>query len=157
MPEIDAMSVVEAALAPLTGKHVLDIGCGNGVLARSLSERGARIVGVDPNGDALALARQAAPGETFYQAGAEAVPFADSSFDGAIFLNSLHHVPQRAMHQALREAARVTKPAGPIVVIEPLPSGSFFSVLRTVEDESAVRAAAQEVIAEAIESGSLSS
>ena len=155
MPEIDAMSVVEAALAPLTGKHVLDIGCGNGVLARSLSERGARIVGVDPNGDALALARQAAPGETFYQAGAEAVPFADSSFDGAIFLNSLHHVPQRAMHQALREAARVTKPAGPIVVIEPLPSGSFFSVLRTVEDESAVRAAAQEVIAEAIESGSL--
>ena len=155
MPEINAMSVVEAALSPLTGKHVLDIGCGNGVLARPLSDRGARVVGVDPNGDALALARQAAPGGTFYQAGAEAMPFADSSFDGAIFLNSLHHVPKLAMHQALREAARVTKPAGPIVVIEPLATGSFFSVLRTVEDESAVRAAAQEVIAEAIESGSL--
>ena len=155
MAEIDATSVVEAALSPLTGKHVLDIGCGGGVLARSLSDRGARVVGVDPNGDALALARQAAPGGTFYQAGAEAMPFADSSFDGAIFLNSLHHVPKLAMHQALREAARVTKPAGPIVVIEPLATGSFFSVLRTVEDESAVRAAAQEVIAEAIESGSL--
>ena len=155
MPEIDAMSVVEAALSPLTGKHVLDIGCGGGVLARSLSEWGARVVGVDPNGDALALARQAAPGGTFYQAGAEAMPFADSSFDGAIFLNSLHHVPKLSMDQALREAARVTKPAGPIVAIEHLAAGSFFSVLRTVEDETAVRAAAQEVIAEAIESGSL--
>jgi ubiquinone/menaquinone biosynthesis C-methylase UbiE len=152
MPEIDAISVVEAALSPLTGKHVLDIGCGGGVLARSLSDRGARVVGVDPNMEAVAAARQAVPGGTFYQAGAEAMPFADRSFDGAVFLNSLHHVPKLAMHQALREAARLTKPAGTIVVIEPLAAGSFFSVLRTVEDETAVRAAAQEVIAEAIES-----
>jgi ubiquinone/menaquinone biosynthesis C-methylase UbiE len=155
MPEADAMSVVEAALAPLAGKLVLDIGCGGGVLARSLSDRGARVVGVDPNMEAVGAARQAVPTGTFYQAGAEAMPFADSSFDGAILLNSLHHVPMLAMHQALREAARVTKPAGPIVVIEPLAAGSFFSVLQTVEDETAVRAAAQEVIAEAIESGSL--
>jgi ubiquinone/menaquinone biosynthesis C-methylase UbiE len=155
MPKTDAMSVIEAALVPLAGKYVLDIGCGGGVLARSLSDRGARVAGVDPNGDALSLARQAVPGGTFYQAGAEAMPFADSSFDGAIFLNSLHHVSKLAMHQALREAARVTKPAGPIVVIEPLAAGSFFSVLRTVEDETAVRAAAQEAIAEAIEGGAL--
>ncbi len=153
MPEIDAMSVVEAALSPLAGKHVLDIGCGGGVLARSLSDRRARVVGVDPNLEALAVARQSVPTGTFYQAGAEAMPFADSSFDGAIFLNSLHHVPKRAMHRALREAARVTKLAGPIVVIEPLAAGSFFSVLRTVEDETAIRAAAQEAIAEAIEGG----
>jgi ubiquinone/menaquinone biosynthesis C-methylase UbiE len=153
MPKTDAMSVIEAALAPLAGKHVLDIGCGGGVLACSLSDRGARVVGVDPNSEALAIARQNVPTGTFYQAGAEAMPFADRSFDGAIFLNSLHHVPKRAMDRALREAARVTKPAGPIVVIEPLAAGSFFSVLRTVEDETAVRAAAQEAIAEAIEGG----
>ena len=154
MPKTDAMSVTEAALAPLAGKHVLDIGCGGGVLARSLSDRGARVVGIDPNVEALAVARQSVPTGTFYQAGAEAMPFADSSFDGAIFLNSLHHVAKRAMDRALREAARVTKPAGPIVVIEPLAAGSFFSVLRTVEDETAVRDAAQEAIAEAIEGGS---
>jgi len=108
------MSVIEEALAPLAGKHVLDIGCGGGVLARSLSNRGARVAGVDPNLEALAFARQAVPTGTFYQAGAEAMPFADRSFDGAIFLNSLHHVPKHAMDRALREAARVTKPAGPI-------------------------------------------
>lgn len=153
MPKTDAISVIEAALAPLSGKHVLDVGCGGGALARSLSDRGARVVGLDPNGEALAVARQAVPTGTFYQAVAEAMTFADDSFDGAIFLNSLHHVPKLAMRQALREAARVTKPAGPIVIIEPLAAGSFFSVLRTVEDETTVRAAAQEIIAEALESG----
>ncbi len=151
-PKTDAMSVIEAAFVPLAGKHVLDIGCGSGVLARSLSDRGACVVGVDPNSDALAVARQAVPTGTFYPAGTEAMPFEDHSFDGAIFLNSLHHVPKLAMHQALREAARVTKPARPIVVIEPLAAGTFFAVLRTVEDETAVRAAAQKVIAEALES-----
>lgn len=152
MPETDTMSVIEEVMAPLVGKFVLDAGCGGGSLARSLSDRGARVAGVDPNGDAVAVARQAVPSATFHQAGAEAMPFADSTFDGAIFLNSLHHVPKLAMHQALREAARVTNPAGPIVVIEPLAKGSFFSVLRTVEDETDIRAAAQEAIAEALES-----
>jgi ubiquinone/menaquinone biosynthesis C-methylase UbiE len=147
------MSVIEAALSPLAGKHVLDIGCGCGVLARSLADRGARVAGIDPNGDALAVARQAVPTGMFYPVGAEAIPFADRSFDGSIFLNSLHHIPKLVMHQALREAARVTKPAGPIVVIEPLAAGSFFSVLRTVEDETDARAAAQEVIADVLESG----
>lgn len=152
MPKTDAMSVIEAALAPFVGKQVLDVGCGGGVLARSLSDRGARVAGLDPNGAVLAVARQAVPSATFYQAGAEVMPFADRSFDGAIFLNSLHHVPKLAMHRALREAARVTKFAEPIVIIEPLAAGSFFSVLRTVEDETDVRAAAQEVIAEGLES-----
>ena len=59
------------------------------------------------------------------------------------------------MDLALREATRVTKPAGPIVVIEPLAEGSLFSVLRQVEDETDVRAAAQEVIDGAIESGNV--
>ena len=153
MPKTDAVSVIEAALGPLEGKYVLDAGCGEGALARSLSVRGARAVGIDPNGEALAVARQSVPAGIFRRAGAEAMPFADRSFDGAIFLNSLHHVPKRAMGGALREAARVTKPAGPIVVIEPLAAGSFFSVLRTVEDETAVRAAAQDAITEALRSG----
>lgn len=148
------MSVIGEAFAPLAGRRLLDIGCGSGALARSLSERGARVAGIDPNPEALETAREAVPEGTFQAARAEALPFADASFDGAIFLNSLHHVPKRAMDRALREAARVTKPAGPIVVIEPLAAGSFFSVLRTVEDETAVRDAAQEAIAEAIEGGS---
>ena len=152
-PESDATSIIAAAFAPLAGKRLLDIGCGAGALARSLSDRGAHVAGVDPNAEALALAREAVPTGTFHTAGAETLPFADDSFDGAIFLNSLHHVPEPAMHAALGEAARVVGPAGPIVVVEPLAAGSFFLALRPVEDETAVRTAAQETLRRAIESG----
>ena len=152
-PETDALSVIAAAFEPLAGKRILDIGCGAGALARSLSDRGARVSGVDPNPEALAHAREAVPGGTFYRAGAETLPFAGDSFDGAIFLNSLHHVPAPAMHRALLEAARVVLPAKPIVVVEPLAEGSFFSALRPVEDETDVRTKAQEVLRQVLESG----
>lgn len=151
--EIDAASIIAAAFAPLAGKRLLDIGCGAGVLARSLSDQGAHVAGVDPNVEALALAREVVPKGRFHQAGAEALPFANDSFDGAIFLNSLHHVPRPATHGALEEAARVVEPAGPIVVVEPLAAGSFFFALRPVEDETDVRTAAQETLRRALESG----
>jgi len=152
-PETDATSIIAAAFGPLAGKRLLDVGCGSGALARLLSDRGARVVGVDPNAEVLALARKAVPTGTFHQAGAEALPFADGSFDGAIFLNSLHHVPKRAMRRALEEAARVVEPARPIVVVEPLAEGSFFSALRPVEDETDVRTATQETLHLALQGG----
>ena len=151
--ETDATSIIAAAFAPLAGKRLLDIGCGAGVLARSLSDRGAHVAGVDPNAEALALAREAVPTGTFRTAGAETLPLADGSFDGAIFLNSLHHVPRPNMQGALREVARVVEPAGSIVIVEPLAEGSFFFALRPVEDETDVRTAAQETLRRALESG----
>ncbi len=152
-PETDAASIIVAAFAPLPGKRILDVGCGEGTLARSLSARGAHVSGVDPNAEALALAREAVPSGTFHRAGAESLPFADDSFDGAVFLNSLHHVPKPSMSLALEEAARVVEPARPIVVVEPLAEGSFFSALRPVEDETDVRTAAQEVLRRVLEGG----
>lgn len=153
LPKADAMSIIKVAFVSLAGKEILDIGCGNGTLARSLADQGAHITGVDPNGEALEAALRAVPSGTFHQAGAEAMPFADHSFDGAVFLNSLHHVPKLAMPRALREAARVINSAGSIVVIEPLAEGSFFSVLRIVEDETDVRSAAQEAIDKMVRDG----
>lgn len=153
LSKADTMSIIKSAFVSLAGKEILDIGCGNGTLARSLADQGAHVTGVDPNGEALEAALRAVPSGTFHQAGAEAMPFADHSFDGAVFLNSLHHVPKLAMPRALREAARVTNPAGSIIVIEPLAEGSFFSVLRIVEDETDVRAASQEVIDEMVGDG----
>jgi hypothetical protein len=59
------------------------------------------------------------------------------------------------MNIALREAARIVGTGGPLVVIEPLAEGTLFYVLRLVEDETAIRHAAQEAIDRAIESGLL--
>ena len=149
----DATSIITRTFEPIAERLLLDVGCGAGALARSLADLGARVSGVDPNVEALEIARKTVPEGTFHQAGAESLPFADGSFDGAIFLNSFHHVPQSAMREALEEAARVVGPTNPIVIVEPLAEGSFFSALRPVEDETDVRIAAQEVLQDAVESG----
>jgi len=74
-------------LAPLEGKQVLDIGCGKGALIRKLNEHGAMAIGVDPAAPS-AGSEASASGLRLERAGAENLPFADRSFDGAIFLNS---------------------------------------------------------------------
>lgn len=144
-PEGTALAVIEDWLGPLAGRSILDVGSGHGALARALVARGARVTGIDPGAEAVAAARAAVPEATFTEAGAEAMPFADRSFDAVVFLNSLHHVPAQLMAGALAEALRVSR--GPVLVVEPLAEGSFFEVLRPVEDETAVRALAQEALA----------
>jgi len=47
----------------------------------------------------------------------EALPFEDDSFDAALFVGALHHVPDPL--QALREAARVVRPGGKLFAAEP--------------------------------------
>ena len=152
LQKTEPICIVEASVS-LAGRRILDIGCGKGSFACLLSEYGARVTGVDPNLEALEVARNTVPAGTFHQAGAEAMPFADQYFDGAIFLNSLHHVPRNSMHRALQEAARVVKAMAPVVIIEPLAEGSLFSVLREVEDETDIRTAAQEAVDESLASG----
>lgn len=143
-PQGTALEVIEDWLGPLAGTSILDIGCGHGALARALTARGARVHGIDPGAEAIAAARAAVPEASFTEAGAEALPFADASFDAAIFLNSLHHVPGELMAAALGAALRVSR--GPVLVVEPLAEGSYFEVLRPVEDETAIRALAQEAL-----------
>ena len=143
---MDAVDFIRTTLAPLAGKRVLDIGCGKGALAAALSADGAQVTGVDPASTALDEARRAAPAATFEVASAEALPFAPRAFDAAILLNALHHVPVATMGAALVEASRVTEQGGCIIVIEPLITGSFNAVLKLIDDETDIRAAAQAAV-----------
>ena len=150
-PVTDSLSFVRRHLAPLAGKRVLDIGCGKGGPAKALSAEGARVTGVDPVESALVEARKAAPAATFECSGAEALPFADETFDAAIFLNALHHVPVPHMRRALAEARRVTKGRGFVIVVEPLAQGSFNDVLKLIDDETLIRAQAQDALVDMAE------
>jgi len=148
-----SMALIDAALGGIANRRLLDVGCGRGALAAALIERGAAVTGIDPNAEAISFAREAAPAARFEVAPGEALPFADGGFDGVIFANSLHHVPEAVMVPSLQEAARVTVDGGSIVVVEPVAEGSNFLVRRSIEDETEVRAAALAAIAAAAADG----
>ena len=143
------LAMLERLAAP-AGKDVLDVGCGPGALARELAARGARVTGLEISEGQLGDARDAAAaGRPMSSAGAEAMPVADDSQDVVLFMNSLHHVPEAAMLAALAEARRVVRPGGLVYVAEPLAEGQFYAMVKLVEDEDHVRAAAQQTLAAA--------
>jgi len=152
---IDALTLISETFEPLPGARLLDVGCGAGRLASALLARGAFVIGVDPDERAITAAQGSAPAAEFRVARAESLPFKRGTFDGVIFLNSLHHVPEPAMGPALSEAARVSASTGSVLVVEPLAEGSFFSAFRFVEDETEIRAAAQSAVMDSVARGNL--
>ena len=122
----------------------LEVGCGDGRLLGWLTAQGASALGLDPDPDQLARAATAVGPGTLVRAEAERLPFRPAAFDLVLFFNSLHHVPAPA--QALAEAGRVLRPGGDLVVVEPLAEESWFELLRPLEDETAVRAHAYEIL-----------
>jgi SAM-dependent methyltransferase len=98
--------------------RVLDVGGGNGDLARRLVRwgrgrgRSVRVVVVDTESDALRLARSAAPGGgelLLVRADAAALPFRPGSMDVAVAALVLHHLDPDAAVMALREMATVAR------------------------------------------------
>ncbi|HEY2637606.1 MAG TPA: class I SAM-dependent methyltransferase, partial [Solirubrobacteraceae bacterium] len=150
----DPREVLAAAVAP-AGRDVVDVGSGDGGLARWLAGRGARGGGVAVGAEPLARARAADPvaGERYVEGVAQDLPLGDASADVVVFMQSLHHVPGASLGAALDEAARVLRPGGVVYVQEPLAEGPLFEVLRLVDDETGVRAAAAEALERASEHG----
>jgi len=141
-------SEVLTATVELSGKKVVDVGCGEGNLVRLMTRHGARVFGVECNPAQLAKAHEQKPvgDEIYYEGRAEALPFADASVDLVVFFNSLHHVAVDAMDKALSEAARVLKSGGQVYVCEPVAEGPHFELMQPVHDETIVRAKAYEAV-----------
>lgn len=142
-PLLKHTAVLRDRLA-LEGARVADVGCGSGALVRAMTRFGARAIGVEPGPAQLARARaEAAIGdETYVCALGEALPLPSASMDILIFFNALHHVPVAVQDAALAEAVRVLRPGGQLYVQEPLSEGAFFEMVRPIEDETEVCAAA---------------
>jgi ubiquinone/menaquinone biosynthesis C-methylase UbiE len=153
---IDDELEVLAELVPLAGQDIIELGCGAARLARALLERhpDSRVTGMEV--DERQHAKNIAAPQTglrFVAGGAEAIPFPDASFDLALMLKSLHHVPPALMAQALGEVARVLRPGGHLYVSEPVYDGALNEIVRLYNDEGVVRAAAQAALDAALRSG----
>ena len=123
------------ALGDVTGKSVIDIGCGEGRFCRLLSERGATVTGVDLTELLIARARALGQAEETYVVG-DAVDLAgveDASFDLAISYIVL--VDLLDCRRAIEAAYRVLSPGGRFVVcnIHPMRSADSGGWIRQDE------------------------
>jgi SAM-dependent methyltransferase len=109
-PEYEEQIIPMAAerLAGLT--RVLDIGTGDGQLARVAVKLGAQCVGIDPTLAQVVVANQRGGGVDYARAEAATLPFADASFDGVLACLVFEHIS--AVDEAIAEVARVLQPGG---------------------------------------------
>ena len=105
-----------AAISPLTGQQVLDVGCGGGILAESMAGRGAQVLGIDLAEKLLKVAQlhalQAQAATVTYRAVAVETLAAEmpARFDTVTCMEMLEHVPDPA--SVVRACARLVKPGG---------------------------------------------
>jgi SAM-dependent methyltransferase len=132
----------------LDGLRVLDVGSGSGPLVRYMTKYGASVVGLECGAAQLAkaYATELEGDEEYVEGFGQDMPFEDTSFDAIVFFNSLHHVPAEFMDAALVEATRVIRPGGIIYIAEPAAEGSYFEMSKVIDDETVVRALADEAI-----------
>jgi demethylmenaquinone methyltransferase/2-methoxy-6-polyprenyl-1,4-benzoquinol methylase len=109
-----------SALAPASGERVLDVATGTGMVAAELLARAScTVVGLDQSAEMLAVARERfamIESVELVEGQAEALPFADASFDALTFTYLLRYVDDPAA--TLRELARVVRPGGRVASLE---------------------------------------
>lgn len=92
-------------------ESVLDLGCGEGQVARQTSAGGAgRVIGVDPTHNQVVEAARRGGGPRYGIADAAALPFADESFDAVVACLVFEHI--ETVDDAISEVARVLRPNG---------------------------------------------
>jgi SAM-dependent methyltransferase len=132
---------IAAALAGVADGPLVDIGCGNGQLLLRLRDdprfTNRPLIGVDVS---VAVATAAARGLRAVKADGEFLPFRDASVAAVVYNGALHHIID--YRAALREALRVLRPGGRLVVFEPV-SSAFSRVVHHVLDPLVFRAACE--------------
>lgn len=111
-----------AGIAP--GQAVVDVGCGTGNLSFAVlsAQPGARVTGLDPDGDALRRAarkaRRRGVSLTLVQGYADRIPADDASLDHVVSSLALHHVDDEGRVGFAQEALRALRPGGKVTIAD---------------------------------------
>ncbi|MHB1137630.1 MAG: class I SAM-dependent methyltransferase [Microthrixaceae bacterium] len=103
-------------ILPLIAQHLpergrlIDVGCGEGQVARVAAAAGLEVVGIDPAHTQVDVARERGGGPTYLQGSATDLGVEDASFDAAVACLVFEHIPD--VDAALAEVARVLRPGG---------------------------------------------
>ncbi len=100
---------------PLEGRTILDVGCGLGMYIRAMRRFSEDVHGVDIDAEKVAIASQSLP--HIRVAPAEELPYPDETFDVVFSHEVIEHVDDD--RQAVREAVRVLKSGGRLVIFAP--------------------------------------
>ncbi|PAS91952.1 MAG: bifunctional 3-demethylubiquinol 3-O-methyltransferase/2-polyprenyl-6-hydroxyphenol methylase [Candidatus Dactylopiibacterium carminicum] len=118
----------------LVGGRVLDVGCGGGILAEGLAERGAEVTGIDLSDKALAVARlhllESGQRVDYHKIAVETLAEeAPGSFDVVTCMEMLEHVPDPA--SVVRACATLVKPGGQVFLstLNRNPKSYLFAVI----------------------------
>lgn len=107
-----------------SGLRILDFGCGTGTSTRAIAAAfptAGEIVGSDPSSESIGIAARRGDRATVRfvdQADADALPFADASFDVAFTACVFHHIERPDQPKWMAELHRVLRPGGSLFVFE---------------------------------------
>ncbi len=109
---------IDRAAGGLTGKRVLDVGCGGGILTEAMAQHGARVMGIDLSDKALGVAQlhklESGATAEYRLIAAEALAAeAPATFDVVTCMEMLEHVPQP--ESTVAACAALVKPNGMVV------------------------------------------
>ena len=99
---------------PDDARRALDVGCGEGLLARALRQGVPEVVGIDRDAASIALARTAGSDVEYVHDNVLSHPFAPGSFDLVASIAVLHHMDTAA---GLKRMADLLAPGGRLVVV----------------------------------------
>ena len=103
--------IIPLAREELSGfDQILDVGCGDGQIARALAAQGSTVLGIDPTQLHIDIAKERGGGPTYLLGSALSLPVADSSQDAVVACLVFEHIDD--VDTALSEVARVLKPGG---------------------------------------------